>query len=59
MGCQYEEGGCHPTIPTPNSGLTPQELIPPLTKPGGDLAITTRENTDLLAHHFNQKMKTH
>lgn len=39
-------------------GLTPQERIPPLRKPDGDLAITSREKADLLACHFSQKMTT-
>ena len=41
-----------------HQGLTPQERIPPLRKPDGDLAITSREKADLLACHFSQKMTT-
>ena len=39
-------------------GVTSHERIPALTKPCGNLAITSQEKADLLAQVFSSKMTT-
>ncbi|XP_045118181.1 uncharacterized protein LOC123508485 [Portunus trituberculatus] len=39
-------------------GISHQVRIPALTKPNGDLAVTSREKADLLAAEFSRKMTT-